>query len=100
MTARERRAVRVPRYLAVVRRGETEVYRILKEYLEARGLLQVVWDRRGEQRRRSAGPSAASDRRRADRRRPTHDVAYRTLGFFLARPDVPERPVKSSGRVR
>ena len=89
----------MPRYLAVVRRGETEVYRILKEYLEARGLAQVVWDRREEQRRRGAGPSAVSDRRRTGRRGPTHDVAYRTIGFFLARPGVPERPVKSSGRA-
>jgi hypothetical protein len=91
----------VRRYLAVVHRGETEVYRILKEYLEARGLVQVVWDRREEQRRGGAEPSAAqSDRRRADRRGPTHDVAHRTLGFFLARPGVPERPARSSSRAR
>ncbi len=75
-----------PRYLAVVRRGETEVYRLLKEYLEARGLAQVVWDRRvGE--RRFAGPGAAdSERRRSDRRGPASDPSARTLGFFIARP--------------
>ncbi len=88
----------MPRYLAVVRRGETEVYRLLKEYLEARGLVQVVWDRR-EEKRESARPVADSDRRRADRRGSTHDVAYRTLGFFLARPGVLDRPPRSGGRA-
>ncbi|MBI4014316.1 MAG: hypothetical protein HY359_18510 [Candidatus Rokubacteria bacterium] len=77
---------RPPRYLAVVRRGETGVYRVLKEYLEARGVAQVVWDRRvGE--RRFAGPGAAdSERRRSDRRGPASNPSARTLGFFIARP--------------
>ena len=89
----------MPRYLAVVRRGETEVYRILKEYLEARGVVQVVWDRRAEQRRHGAGSSAGGERRSTERRGPAHDVAYRTLGFFLARPGVPGRPTRPSART-
>ncbi len=86
MAARANR-VAPPRYLAVVRHGETEVYRVLKEYLEARGLVQVVWDRRvGERRFRSAPASEAAERRRSDRRGPASDLSARTLGFFIARP--------------
>jgi hypothetical protein len=97
VATRERQAAPIPRYLAVVRRGETEVYRILTEYLEARGLVQVVWDRREDQ--GGSPAAAASERRHTERQGPAHDVAYRTLGFFLARPDAPERPVTSSGRA-
>src|SRR3990172_2146898 len=34
------------RYLAIVRRRETEVYPLLHTYLEARGVAQGMWDRR------------------------------------------------------
>jgi hypothetical protein len=86
---------RPPRYLAVVRRGETEVYRILKQYLEARGLIEVVWDRRqGE--RRGPGPTAPAgadaERRRRDRRAAGSALSLQTIGFFLVRPGAAERP--------
>ncbi len=77
---------RPPRYLAVVRRGETEVYRVLKEYLEARGVAQVVWDRRVGERRFAGQRASGSERRRSDRRGPAPDRSARTLGFFIARP--------------
>lgn len=74
------------RYIAVVRRGETGVYRMLKEYLETRGLVAVTWDRRvGERRARADAPPHGAERRRADRRAPARDAARPTLGFFIAR---------------
>lgn len=87
MAERDKRATAAPRYLAVVRPGETEVYRMLKEYLGSRGLVEVVWDRRGGERRRpTARSAAAAERRGGDRRSAPRDASYRTLGFFLARP--------------
>jgi hypothetical protein len=79
-----------PRFVAVVRRGETEVYRLLKGYLERRGLVEVIWDRRLAERRQAIPPSGlppGGERRRADRRSPApaRAGAYRLLGFFLAR---------------
>jgi hypothetical protein len=88
------------KYLAVVRRGETAVYRLLKEYLEARGLVQVVWDRRVAERRRAPAVSAAGhrERRRGQRREPRPEASSRTLGFFLARPASPARQSSRGGR--
>ena len=93
MAERERTAQPAPPYLAVVRRGETEVYRMLKDYLGRRGLVDVVWDRRVGERRRATRPrTAGADRRAGDRRRdPPRHPAYRTLGFFLVRPARPGR---------
>ncbi|MBI3455654.1 MAG: hypothetical protein HY002_07690 [Candidatus Rokubacteria bacterium] len=80
------------RYIAVVRRGETEVYRTLKEYLETRGLVEVTWDRRvGERRFRAGAPPHGADRRCADRRAPALDGSRRALGFFIARSRGAER---------
>jgi hypothetical protein len=89
----EREAQPAPRYLAVVRRGETEIYRMLKDYLGRRGLVDVVWDRRVGDRRGNPRPQApAADRRSGDRRRdPPHEPTARTLGFFLIRPARPRR---------
>jgi len=79
------------RYLAIVRRGETEVYRLLKTYLEARGVAQVMWDRRVGERRLAGQGASDSERRGGDRRGPAADLSARTLGFFIARPGG-ERP--------
>lgn len=78
-----------PRYLAVVRRGETEEYSILKDYLGRRGVIDVVWDRRvGERRRAARPPTTGPERRGRDRRQgPQRDLASRPLGFFLVRTD-------------
>ncbi|HEV8309394.1 MAG TPA: hypothetical protein VGW35_17175 [Methylomirabilota bacterium] len=81
-----------PRYLAVVRRGETDVYRLLKQYLEARGIAHVVWDRRTEERRR-ASDAGRPDRRRGERRGPARGAGGHALGFFIARRPEPEASV-------
>ncbi|HEV8674119.1 MAG TPA: hypothetical protein VGX21_08735 [Methylomirabilota bacterium] len=85
-----------PRYIAVVRRGETEVYRMLKEYLEARGLAEVIWDRRVADRRLQPDPAAA-ERRRGERRGPPPGASSRALGFFIARAGEPA-PTTASPR--
>jgi tetratricopeptide (TPR) repeat protein len=68
--------------LAVVRRGEAELFATLQGHLEALNLGQVIWDRRVAERRREAAASP-SERRRQDRRRgrpPTWD----TRGFLVS----------------
>lgn len=81
---------RHPPYIAVVRPGERELFRILKNYLEARGLVEVVWDRRaGErrtlgERRKARQTSPVAQRRRAERREPPPGRVEQ-LGFFISR---------------
>ena len=81
---------RRPPYIAVVRPGERELFRMLKNYLEARGLVHVVWDRRvGErrargERRTSRQTSPEAQRRRTERRDPPPSTVEQ-LGFFISR---------------
>ena len=86
------------RYIAVVRRGETEVYRLLKEYLQARGVAEVVWDSRESERRFQAEATPnPGERRRSDRRGPPLGASSRTLGFFIARAGRPSpEPAKGT----
>jgi hypothetical protein len=70
-------------YIAVVRRGETAMLRMLLESLNVGpGPVQVVWDRRsGERRRRRR--STSPDRRRGERRSPA-PPGWLTRGYFFA----------------
>lgn len=82
---------RSPTYVAVVRPGERALYRMLKDYLETRGLVEVVWDRRvGErrtpgERRRAHRADARESRRRAERRETLPRERADQLGFFISR---------------
>lgn len=82
---------RRPPYVAVVRPGERELFRMLKDYLEARGLVEVVWDRRvGDRRgpadrRKAHRGDAPETRRRAERRERLPRERAEQLGFFIAR---------------
>jgi DNA-binding NtrC family response regulator/tetratricopeptide (TPR) repeat protein len=68
--------------LAVVRRGEADLFQTLQTHLDALNLGQVIWDRRtAERRRRPAG--GLTERRRQDRRRPL-PTTWDTLGFLVA----------------
>lgn len=72
-------------YIAVVRRGETAVFRSLLRSLEAEaqpGPAQVIWDRRACERRK-ARSRGSLERRRADRRTPPPQTWSRR-GFFYA----------------
>lgn len=81
--------------MAVVRRGHPEVFRILEETLASQPV-QVMWDRRVADRRRSGAArrqhpaGAGDDRRRGDRRSPP-PLAWETLHFvFVRQPDGPQ----------
>ena len=55
-------------FLAVVRRGATELFETLKRSIEQPGVVEVIWDRRvGSRRRREQ--QRTRERRRGDRRR-------------------------------
>lgn len=70
-------------YIAVVRRGETAVFRALLRSLEAQpGPAQVIWDRRASERRKARRPGSL-ERRRGDRRTPPPQTWSRR-GFFYA----------------
>ncbi len=71
---------RSSRYVIVVRRGETRIYRQLQDTIGG-----VIWDRRTRDRRvRAPGDDAYPDRRAGERRaRP--DGALETRGYFVAR---------------
>jgi GAF domain-containing protein len=55
-------------FLAIVRRGATDLFESLKASLEKPGVVEVMWDRRVGQRRRR-DQQRVRDRRRGDRRR-------------------------------
>jgi methyl-accepting chemotaxis protein len=70
-------------FLAIVRRGATELFDALKDSLEEPGVVEVMWDRRvGPRRRREQ--SRARDRRRGDRRRPA-SIAQAGQDYLLVR---------------
>jgi len=74
---------RVLRYFAVVRRGETEIFRTLLRSLEDDpGPAQVIWDRRGRERRQRRDVGMA-ERRRSDRRGQPPPT-WLSLGFVFA----------------
>jgi hypothetical protein len=60
-------AARPAPFLAIVRRGATELFEALKDSLEEPAVVEVMWDRRVGARRRREQPRLR-DRRRADRR--------------------------------
>ena len=70
--------------LAIVRRGETETFRLLKRELEEPepDVVEVIWDRRvGE--RRTARETAPDDRRFRERRGPL-PATWTIFGFVIA----------------
>ena len=68
--------------LAIVRRGEVELFDTLQGHLNALNLGQVIWDRRVGDRRREPAASPL-ERRRQDRRR-SRPATWDTLGFLVS----------------
>ena len=68
--------------VAVVRRGEADLFQTLQTHLDALNLGEVIWDRRAVERRRRPAEGVA-ERRRQDRRRP-RPTTWDTLGFLVA----------------
>ena len=82
-----------PSYVAVVRRGQEDLFYTLQENFDKRGLARTLWDRRTEQRRgrdRSANGAGSSDRRHGDRRGLLPDT-WATLNFVFS-PQGGRRP--------
>jgi hypothetical protein len=72
-------------YLMVVQRGDLDRFRFLSTTFRDRPV-EVVWDRRVGDRRRSADASAV-DRRAGDRRN-TPPASWDNLGFLVARREL------------
>jgi hypothetical protein len=71
-------------YLMVVRRGDDDRYRFLSDAFRDRPV-EVLWDRRRNDRRRIGdSDSAGSDRRLGDRRQEP-PLTWDNLGFLVAR---------------
>jgi hypothetical protein len=70
-------------YLAVVHRDYTEVFAFLQRHF-AHDSVEVLWDRRIDERRGIRG-GVAPERRRGDRRRPP-PLTWTTLGMLLIAP--------------
>jgi hypothetical protein len=67
---------------AIVRRGQAEIFRTLKADLEERDVVEVIWDRRVGDRRRSRD-SPSSERRGTERRGVAPEMWF-TFGFLVA----------------
>lgn len=68
--------------MAIVRRGEVDVFRTLTERIVQSQLAEVIWDRRTTNRRVEPGVESPTERRRQDRRQAPHGT-WGTLGFVL-----------------
>lgn len=75
----------MPRELFIVARDRPDLYRYLTQTFADAENVQVVWDRRADERRR-IGPAAGTDRRHADRRAHPHvEAELRAVGYaFLS----------------
>jgi hypothetical protein len=79
-------ARKVPRgqHVVVVRRGETELFKSLQREFGNVPHVQVIWDRRGGERRTKRVEAAKAERRQRDRRaRPP--AMWEVQGYLLVR---------------
>lgn len=75
----------MPREIFIVARDRPDLYRYLSQTFADADNVQVVWDRRADDRRRN-GPEAGADRRQDERRRrPQVEADLRSVGYaFLS----------------
>ncbi len=77
-------AERVSRELFIVARGEDELYEYLKRHFAGEPDMEVILDRRVDERRQRAEPAARERRHQHERRRNTRaDEDLRSLGFAV-----------------
>jgi hypothetical protein len=57
-----------PTQLIIVRRGRESTFRLLERQFGNDPSVRIIWDRRYQERRRSASDTVGSERRRSDRR--------------------------------
>jgi hypothetical protein len=75
----------VRRELFIVARDRADLYRYLSQTFADAENVEVIWDRRGGERRRFADGARTERRRRERRMRLTVDEDLRTVGYsFLA----------------
>src|SRR5439155_22796326 len=72
-----------PRFLMIVRRGATERFHLLRDVFTDQSV-QILWDRRVDERRRRRR-AVEADRRQRDRRGPLPS-SWATLDFLVAGP--------------
>lgn len=84
------------RFILIVQHQQRELYRILRQALDATGV-EVLYERRVGQRRRTAGGPSAREQRRADRRRPRPTAIAYEVTVAPAEPESPSRP--GAGRI-
>ena len=78
-------------WVLIVQHHQRELYRVLREALTGTGV-EVLYERRVGQRRRTAAGPAAEEQRRADRRRPRPSATVYQESAGTAKPETPSRP--------
>jgi hypothetical protein len=78
----------VPREIFIVARDRPDLYRYLSQIFSDADSVQVIWDRRGADRRTVTSRRASTERRRSDRRaRNAVEPDLQTTGYaFLSLP--------------
>jgi hypothetical protein len=71
-----------PSHLVIVRQGEEGVYQALRESIGRSGRVEIIWDRRREDRRR-AKVGVRDDRRSQDRRAAPAST-WSSIGFIMS----------------
>jgi len=86
-------------WILIVQHHQRDLYRVLRQAL-AGTEVEVVYERRVGQRRRTAAGPTAEERRRTDRRRPRPSAAAYQESTVAARPESPPRPSVDRETVR
>lgn len=97
---RHRNAASSPRrWILVVQHQQRELYRVLRQALEGTGV-EVLYERRVGQRRRTAAGPPTGERRGTDRRRPRPNAVVYEGSVKAGEPENPPRPSGSRVAVR
>lgn len=78
-------------WILIVQHQQRDLYRVLRQALAGTGV-EVLYERRVGQRRRTAAGPTAEERRRTDRRRPRPSAAVYQESAAAAKPESPPRP--------
>jgi hypothetical protein len=87
------------RWVIIVQHHQRDLYRVLRQALAGTGV-EVLYERRVGQRRRTAAGPAAEERRRADRRRPRPSAVVHQESATAAAPDGSPLPGADRETVR
>ena len=84
-------------WILIVQHHQRDLYRVLRQALAGTGV-EVLYERRVGQRRRTAAGPSADERRRTDRRRPRPSAAVYQDSAPAAKPESPARPGAAGDR--